>query len=712
MLKSFGQLFFINLYTFGFWGVIYLLSQLFPDSIFLRLLESLSILLIIFPLAGLNLTLLVEKWAKQNLDIFERLTVVALFSLTFPPLLLLGEYTLFHALSPSFPLFNTVITFLLASIFCPFQFEKLRTTDNPPLKEYGLAFLLAALVLLLIIGTVVSAYYPLPDSDPYYWLTKVQDEITVGHFPEGDSYRPLLSYLAYPFIVTASVDLYAFFKYLIPCFLLLTLFPVSLIAKLTSHTFERFIFLLLPLSSASSIIYFLLPIPQAFINVILTFFIFLSLHAFFTKNHFFSFLAGTALLAGYFYHDISLLLFFPWLLCTIIIWRKQIWEGAVKHKLFAFILLVATLPYLHVLNPVFNFFKNWLIRIFSTIGQWEPNFYFPLAYVNIDGKAVGWGDWIGAIKYYLFYGGPVLLVAIFFFLFIIFSSNRRKRLLQTSPSRWEILSLGIIFITFFSLAEVLPRFFGIALLPERALSFAGLISISILPLTYTIVSPRQRRYMIWFIFIAIIANVGAALYINSLKKDLISPMRVTSMQWIKNSLPENRVLIVQNNLTIMKTFSQTESIFETPHHDLYTDITIFNQLLGQISTPSLSRLHTKYREYLDENDRQLNTLRSLDPRISQDIPTIKTRLENLISSTSHMLHQFPSGTLQERALHSRTIYIYYAKQEDNGLYSSRPYYQSQQNINTFVFDTDNRFEKIYNDQENQIFIWKLKQPVP
>lgn len=710
MLKSFGQLFFINLSTFGLWLTAHVFSQLFPDSTLLRLFESSIILAIIFPLTGLNLTLLVEKWTNQNFDIFERLTIIALFSFTVPPLLLLGEYTLFHTLSPSFPLFNTATTFLLASIFCPFQIEKGNTRDNHLFREYTLPFLFAALIFLLIIGATVSAYYPLPDSDPYYWFTKIQDEIITGHFPEGGSYRPLLSYLAYPFVTTAHVDLYAFFKYIMPCLILLTIFPASLISKLISHTFERFIFLLLPLSSASSIIYFLLPIPQALINIIITFFIFLSLHALFTKNHFFSLLAGTTLLAGYFYHDISLLFFFPWLLCAIIIWRKQIWEGMVKHKFFTFIVLLATLPYIHALSPVFNFFKNWLIRIVSTMHHWEPNFSFPLAYVNVDGKAVGWGDWIGVIKYYLFYGGPILLTTTLLFLLIIFSSNRRKQLLEANPSHWEITSLLILFFTFFSLAEILPRFFGIALLPERALSFVGLISTCIIPLVYILIPLCWRQYITWFIFIALIVNVGGALYINSLKKDLISPMRIASMQWIKNSLPENRIIIVQNNLTIMKTFSQTESILEIPHHDLYTDITVFNELLEQISTPSLSRLHTKYREYLDEGDRQFDTLQSLDPRIPQDIPVIKTKLEQFTNNTSNLLREFPSDTLRERALHSNAIYIYYARQEDDSLYSSRPYYQGQENIRAFAFDTDKRFEKIYNDTENQIFIWKLKLP--
>ncbi|TXH07767.1 MAG: hypothetical protein E6R05_00160 [Candidatus Moraniibacteriota bacterium] len=498
-----------------------------------------------------------------------------------------------------------------------------------------------------------------------------------------------------------------------PGFLLLTLFPTGLIARRVTRSFDRLVILLLPLSSASIIIYFLLPIPQALINVVFTFFILLLLHALFTKNNFFSFLAGITLLLGYFYHDMALLFLVPWVLVTLVSERKTLGKSILTHKLSALLLVLLLLPYHATLAPIFNFFKNWLVRIFQVMERWEPNFAFPLAYVNIDGRAVGWGNALGVAKYYLFYGGPLLLITLTLFLFIILSSKQRKKLLETCSSRQEMIILLLVFLLFFSLAEVLPRFLSISLLPERALGFASLASVSIIPLVYFLLSTKWRTALVWLVFMALCINTGAALYINSLKKDLISPARIASMEWIKKSLPDDRVMVVQHDLTIMKTFSQTESILEIASPTLYTDISLFDRALEISVDPTvIPRLRTAYAEYLRQTRESTARLQDLDPATLQDVSVIKTELAGITLATSGLLKSFPSDTLEGRSPFSRKpVYIYYAKQEDS-LYTSRPYYQSEQAIDAFVFDSDPRFVKIYSDEENQVFIWKLKLPLP
>lgn len=712
MLKSFGQLFFVNVFTFGLWGIAASWSYFAPNSVMARLFESFTILAISLPLAGLNLTLIVERIAKQHLTSSERLTLVALFSFTLPPLFLLGEFSLFHTIFPALPLFNTALVFLLAIILCPFEFERGAPQNSLPPKIYYGSLILAGIILLLVVAATVGPYYHLPESDPYYWLTKIQHEITTGLLPPAEAYRPLLSYLVYLFTVTAKVDLYAFFKYIMPCFLLLTLFPVNLITNRLPRAFDRVTFLLLPLSSASIVIYFLLPIPQSLINIIFTFFIFLLLHALFTKNNFFYFLAGATLCIGYLYHDITLLFLLSWFIVTLWYWRKTIIKKIFSHKFATLLVILLALSYYDALIPLVDFFKNWLVRIAPTIERFETNLAFPLAYTNIDGRAVGWGNYLGAIKYYLFYGGPTFLIIITLFSLIVFFAKQRVLFVQLYSRSKEFIILFSTFFLFFTLAEILPRLFNVALLPERALGFAGLVGVSMFPLSYFLIPKEWRKILVWFIFISLMINVGAALYINSLKRDLISPAKIASMQWIKNRLPSQRVVIVQYDLTVMKTFSQTEFLLEIPSPVLYTDITIFDQAL-QLSTVPITSLSTTYQNYLEQSRGHISYLASIDPGVHKNIPLLKKELKDFADETSDLLSQLPSDTLQKEFSSSqKPIYIYYAKQEQQSLYASRPYYKNEIPVNTFVFDTDKRFVKVYNDQANQIFIWKFNFPLP
>lgn len=697
-----GKLFWVNVITFCSLAICTTLFLFLEKTHGLQILQSFLLLVIILPLTGLNLTVVIEKLSRQKFDLLERANITAIAALVFLPFLLTFEYSKFHILFPALPIINALVIFLLAIWINPLALEN--AFDRSFLKEkFFRSFTLAALLYLAGLFTIALSYYPLPDLDPYYWLSKYSEDFSQNKLTYLSLYRPLFSSLAYLFSQTAHVDLYAFFKYALPFLTLLVLLPVALVARLFHKYTEQLTIFLLPLASASLILYFQIPIPQAILNIILTYFIFFLLYSWLAEKNFFYFLAGVSIFSTYFYHEAAALILLPWLLVTLYQYRGPLFRKAAANRLSTLLILFLALSYSTlVIDPIYNFFFSWLVRGIDMLHSLHPNFAFPATYVNIDGNAVGWGDWVGVIKYYTFYVGPAVLFAFFLLLWNLRTSG--SSLSREVCHKKEFLVLGSAFLIFFSIAEVLPRFLNIALLPERAWGFAGLIFLALIPILFKY-RPNHTSWTAPLFIVAILINVGGALYINTLKAYLITPTQISSAEWISGTLPENRVLFTYGNKNLLKIHAQSKVIsIQSP--EFYSDIRVFDTSLDTFLGKN-NDLKQRYSNALKGLSDELRGLRG--ENLDTDIKKITARLHSL-SQASATLENTLSTVTDSHPDKNLPLYIYYAKISDRNPYTNRPYYKEGlgSSFSSLVFDRyPERFKRVYALPDDEIVIWRL-----
>lgn len=699
-MPQFGKLFWLNILCFGIYGFLLLFDfQLRVGTAPLSWFQPALTLYIALPLFGINLTAILEKISRTNFDLLEKLSIASILSLLFPPLLLTLQHTHLHILFPELPIINSLLVFLVAVSIHPLALE---STALPSSKVFQTNLFQSWVIVFLLafglITTIVYAYYPLPESDPYYWLLKVQSEISSHALASIDSYRPLLSSLSYIFSSTAGLDLYIFFKYLLPFFTLLVLLPAVLIARQFTRRIEQSIILLLPLTSTSFIIYSTLPIPQSLFNVCLTFFLFFVLYAWFSKKDFFYFFSGVIILTAYFYHEIALLIALPWFGVTLLFYRTSLWKFLTTNVLSSILLFFLLLSHTNTLTPLYDFIKNWLVRIFQSTTTLHTNFSFPFSYVNIDGKAVGWSTPLGVVQYYAFYVGPV------FFLTVILSLTILKRekiwkILNAIFAYKELFLLSSIFLLFFSIAEILPRFFNIALLPERSWGFAGLFFLALLPIIFRY-SPAKRSVILSLLIISFLVNAAAAIYINSTKRYLITSSQIESTHWIKSSLSKESRVLTHGDWSVMKTHTRANFI-DVADRNFYSNITAFESIL-----PLLCSVAPEYqiRDSLLLNAQQIEQL-SQEPGVS----ILKNNLRQVITQLQATERTLVDQEDPEQQCIPHNLYIYYAKPSSKNPYHDRPYF-STDTLSSPVFDLyPKRFERIHVIGQDEVIIWKVIQ---
>jgi hypothetical protein len=119
--------------------------------------------------------------------------------------------------------------------------------------------------------------------------------------------------------------------------------------------------------------------------------------------------------------------------------------------------------------------------------------------------------------------------------------------------------LSLSFLCFFIIAEVLPRAIGIAFLPDRAWIFSGVFALGFfLPLFKTRIG--GNKLVLIFFLLGFSANIGAAIYINTLKKYLIPSEQLASAEWIKTHLPQERIIFTAESSRLLKFFSNSQVV--------------------------------------------------------------------------------------------------------------------------------------------------------
>jgi hypothetical protein len=701
------KLILLNLYAFLFWIVTLSLSNF--DSAIFNYLKSFSNLVLIMILSGINLTAILQLFYPQKLSNIEFISIASILALFITPFLITFEYASLGWLSPKLPLANSLIIFAIFLIvsyigknklylknidFPNFQFKK-----NSLWQFIKSPFFWALIIYTSAVAIAFSSFRALPELDPYYWYFYYQDVIDQGKITLFTGYRPLFISLIYALNQAAGIALISVFKYVLPLMTLLILIPAQLLAQTHKSWLKQFAILLLPFISASTFLYSQIPIPQAILNIITCYFTLFLLYSWITGKNLFFFAAGVIMVLAYYYHETIVLIALIWLSITLIFFGKKILETARKNilatLLAAFILLVNVWPYLA--GP-YDFLKCNVGRLAAPITSREINLLFPAQYVNVDGNAMGWGDLTGVTKYYIYYAGSVFFVVISYWIYLTFINFRTRKELKKDLFSKEILVLTLSFLCFFSISEILPRFFNIAFLPERAWIFGSLFSAVFMLLIFKY--QKGGRLMPAIIVVAFFINLGGALYINNLKKYIFTDATVRSAEWIRNNLPKDRIIFVNNNLSAMRLYS--ESAIINAENEFYFNKDSYEKSIGNFLYGDYGWLNN-YKKNTDTILKNITDLRSYDAeKQKKEIIAVLSKNSD-ISNENIKLLSLPNNK------DKNNIYIYYSKINPNNPYLDRPYYNiPEEPLAGLIFDRESdKFERIYFDDANDITIWKI-----
>lgn len=694
----------VNIVFLFFFSLVFFLPL---DHFFIgRILRSLVEMSFIFFLPGINLAFLLQYFLKKKWSVLEFITITLVFSLFFLPLLLTLEYTKLKILSPLLPFINALCILILTLVVGVYFFYKKKETPNifesslnvTTLRKtfFSPNFLSPFLLYVTVIISIVTAYYPLPDLDPYYWITQYRNQFQTQTITLLSGHRPLFSSLTYLFTSGAHIDFYAYFKYVLPAFFLLLIFPSALLAQKFSHPLHKIIIFFFPFTSGITIIFLTLPIPQAIANIGLFFFFSLLTYSFITKDSFFYFLGGTVLFLSFLYHEAMALLIAPWLIVSLWIYRRKIIDWTKKNTLTTVLFLFVILP---ILSTPLSFVLSHIESLIAPFLHPHPNFLFPQYYVNIDGNPMGWGDLFGVAKYYLFYIGPPLLLT----LFILILSLKNK-LLRSSIFSREGLVFSAIFIIFLAIAEILPRFVGVAFLPDRAWVFAGTITLFFL-VTLFLLPIGKNKFFLWLLIIGFSTNIAAAVYINTLKKYTITNQQLTSAEWVNHNIPANCTLFSYENGKLLTFFTNEIQTVFIQDPNFYFDRSVFEKEFTRYKNKDIDQSY-QYKTNLEVAQKNITQLSK------KNIRTDREEIQLLINTTHETLNMvgtLANSTLQDKIHPSEEFYIYYSAPNPKNPYIGRPYNKQLLNKESaIIFNQDpDTFKLIYSDEKEKIYIWKI-----
>lgn len=701
----------INIAGFFIYFLVLLFNYFFPYVPILKYARSLSEIFILLVFGGINSAALIGIFLKKDFDRPEFLNIASISALVIIPLLLALEFSFLGTMKIWLPFFNVLvlIAILLANYFFNQESRNYykKVLGVPDIKKY-IEYLITtpvfwiAILYSSIIFVIFRSFYSLPDLDPYYWLSKYSEIFNKNQLVPLSSYRPLFASFSYLFVKASHIDIYAYFKYVLPFISVLSLIPAWLIAREFRSKTQQIILLSLPFISSVTILYSQASIPQSIFNLILFYFIFFLAYSWLRKDETFYFLAGLVIFTAFFYYEAAVIFFLFWLIPTVFFYWKKIicW---IKNNKFATIILLILGGTSDSISEMLNFIYDWITqKIFPMLFSFKINFLFPFKYTNIDGNAMGWNSGWGVIKYYLFYMGPaVFVILLSLFLLVVFKKQFRDKIKTEVVASKELILMLSIFLFFFFISEILPRFFNIAFLPERAWIFGGIFA---LPFIFPLFKFDGKivKFISYAIILGILLNIGGALYVNNLKKNVTTPGHLESMEWIKKNLPQDRFFFSYENKNLLNFHGASR--IKLVGSDFYTNFDICKKEISTFTTEEGSQKgkQEKFKNYLISAKKSLEKMENMDLNAEKDEVTAELSAQIELSKDT-----LSAISIKTEKQPSKNLFIYYATKNEKDPYLGRPYYNSI-NITDFIFDNyPERFQRVYSDLENNILIWKI-----
>jgi hypothetical protein len=701
------QLIKINLIVF----ITYLISLFLENTTNFFHFSKIALGLAIIFISGLNLTVLLNIFLKKKFDAIEFLSISLIGSLFLVPFILTIENEIFKKTYEFLP-FVTTITIALATIFAIIFTKKTKleifSFFHLTIKKILSSPLSWALVIAIITVSSIFFYKFLPDKDPFSWyirLTQHLNHNTLSKF----SYRPLFYSMSFLFHNLTGISIFIYLKYIIPFISLATFLPIWMVARRATDKRKQLMILLVPFLAPNVILYFLMGMPQAFFLVLLFYFIFFLIYSYLTGDKFYYYFSGIIAFSSTLYHEIGIIIFAFWAITVLTYERKKITANKKEFVLIAIIIL----SNFSLLQRYLNFFKSWSQKATDFLSHPHFNWMFPLKYTGFGGVEEGSQTLINVAKTYLGYAGPTIILSFILLIYLLLRGKINfKKYWPVIASSREIQILLGLFVFFFAITEILPRFPGIVLFPDRIWVFSAIcFSSFIVGFAFLIKKSQISNQIFAIYFFCILLSIGGAFYGNYFKKYQITQGQFHSAEWIKNNLPEDRVILTSFQPQLIQYYSQSAQI--GINGKLFHDYNNLRELLNEIKEPSVSIKNEEIIEYsqtiakLTEN--QIHKYLNSKSIIEKNNIAINLALKNIEFSKNFL--RKPTNQKNETDKH---LYIYYTEISEKNPSFKRPgdtsYWGARPDErNLIILDHHpDKFKKIYEENiGNKVIIWKV-----
>ena len=702
---------------------------------------AVSFLVIFVP--GINIIYLAEKVTRQNYQLPVFLSLAILSSLTIPPFFLAAVYQRL----------NFIDSFLVLSVYTPFLLipflywstifilnrwyhpapENLLLFPRvvfPAALFHPLSLAFFASFAALFFNLTRYSFLPVPDS--YSWLIDFTKNFSINQLSLTTDYaRRSFSALLATFFYLGRLDPYFTFKYFLPFLSLLILPPLWLAARLLSGRFWQFTFLFAAIFISPTIILEVTYIRQQVIFLIFLYFMVgLHLYAIHAKDNTIFYLLFILALFGTTIHPAFLII----ILTNLVAWFFTHQTLTRRYQLLTLLGLTILFPLAQKATII-----NMFIRIYEQaraslvnvlIGHWNLN--FPSHYINSDGYEMSWPGFIGVIKYYAYYAGPVSFIILIILTLWLFTRKSFRQSFLSQLHHVSASSIVLPYILFFFIAEIAPRFGHIAFLPERAWQYLSILSIFFLFLLIKDqpairLSRPLRSYLppVLLISFALISFYGAS-YVNYLNQYSMPDYEFKAARWMADHLDNSSLVYSSSSKNIIRYHAQKNFIgLNDVMYNESNPVIIFDHLMSQMPlTPdvaaNLTHVSIKLSEISDISSTAQTSLdqailvRHPSPDTYQTIDTVVKTLQAALSEVSIA----NNAARTNRQAHVQSInqlpplYIFYSTTHPKNPLSSRPYKSSftvNQNISDFpaLDHYPQYFSRVYTD-DNNVIIWQVK----
>lgn len=649
-----------------------------PLTLFLQIIGGMFFL---FFGTGMSLVLILQWLFRRKFDLWEFVSLSLISSLLVPPFILTLEFSLLRGVDYWYPLVNSLALWCAAGVLLFFN-----KTSIPLLPSKGISIkhplLITLLFGIIFILIQVLSFQALPDLDPYAWLFKYVYQFA-NHLLDYSN-RPLFGSFIYITTTLTGISIFNIFKYVLPFLFLLTLFPAWMVARTFQEKSKQWLFLLFVFTSPVIILYAGTAMPQMPLIIISYFFVLFLLYSFIKKDDFFLYAAGASMFLAFFCHEAASIIFIAWIIPVMIAKRKIF----LSNKKTLFFIIIILLFNLYRLRAIYDFATHWARDIIPNFFKKNNlNLLYPAQYTNTDRNAMGWDSLAGVIKFYSFYIGPILGLVLLGFVLLLFQKKFRAFIFGQIKGSVALFVLLFSFASFFIIAEIFPRFPNIALLPDRAWVFCGIFAYIFL---FTILQYIKKiptlAVLIFLLFFTI--GISGTLYINYLKRYLISPMQLQSAQWIKSNLPDDRIFLSFGHKSLLPVHAETP-VVKMP------------------ASIYCSRNISDFQKFMDIMDNSQNNPAGTPTMIG----SLKTPIKVSAPIPNGDIFRFNSIP----PLDERPLYIYYSQMNLKNPYRGRPYSMTSWGIEPcpdgkFLFDNyPEKFKRIYADKDkiDEVVIWKI-----
>ena len=681
-------------------------------------------------LSGANITWLLSTIFKKQLEPWAFITISIANSIFIIPVIIQGIYAytqsmtiqtilLVYIIAGALPWTWDILALLIPKKIHHYTVSKISWDINKKTLLHPLV-LVGTLVLIVHIVNITQ-YNFIPAPDTYSWLTEIERNLPNNSIKSlYPSHRQAFSVLIAIFHILGKFELYTLYKYRFALLPLLTLPPLWLMAK-KLKTKSSQIMLMTSIFISSTVVIEFEYVRQ---QIIFLWFLYIALgllaYAKYKKDTLPYYLVGAYIFLGTFYHPLFSILVVTWTLSLAIKHINYLW----KYKYIVLLFTVLSYPTLKILRieKIATLIYKQTTYGISNIIHFNWNLAFPTSYTNVDGFTMGWTGISGIIKYYGFYAGPIAIALIIIIAILcIKKTNIRKNLLHP-----EYITITALFLFFFVVSEIAPRFMNIAYLPDRSWQYIGITSTLFIYIILSHLPPKTRwkKYIVLFWTLGIVINIIGAGYINHLTRYTMPEYELRAAAWLKENTQKNSIVFATSSKHLLQYHAKQNYMRIDQNTPANTDTSVllkdiasrFDTLknntaallhLARMSNNQVRVQSEELERQLEKNKEKEITIKKVKNYVSQ-----VSRLEAEIMITRKQADKAYSLLKKTSKNTNETppVYIYYAKIHPNNPYATRPY---KKNMTTktrkpynALHNNSEIFTKVYEDGDN-VIIWYL-----